>query len=1458
MRKSGWICSVLFTFLLVLSFSFSGYSQTWTPKYVSMTSGTGGYFEYLPVGYGNPVNANKRYPVILFIQGVGDMGNGISELDLVRRNGLPAVIDAGQFPDVFTVNGEQFSFIAIVPQFSGWPNPTQIHNILNFIEANYRADASRLYMTGLSMGGGATWDYAGASLANAKRLAAILPVCGASNPNSLRIQNIANAKLPVLATHNDLDPTVPSSNTIGYVNGINGYNSNPPAVKLIWNGDYHNSWIRTYDPAEKLIGNLNAYEWMLQYSREVVTPVSPLTVSISASSMISCFGNSNGSSTAQASGGTLPYSFSWNTSPSQTSATASNLVAGNYTVTVRDANGVTATTSVTITQPALLSLTATAGTIPSNGGSTSVSLSATGGTFPYVFDGPTTNVRAGSYTYTVTDAKGCKATSTITITEPPVPQPTVAAELVSRKDVSCFGGTDGSAEIRATSGLAPFTYTWNTVPVQNSPAASQLKAGKYTVMVTDANNNSARLEVNITEPQPLKIDVVPGTINIFGGNTNVVLGATGGTAPYTFTGPVSGVRAGSYSYTVTDANGCSDVKSLTISEPAPAAVSLVIGSVQSVSCSNGSNGSATALVSGGTAPFVYTWSTIPVQSTQTAVGLKAGTYTVNVRDANGVSANETVTITQPSTLGLQITPGTIQNFGGTTSVSLSATGGTAPYVFTGPETGVKAGTYTYTVTDAKGCSDVKSVTITEPAPAAVSVNISSIRNVSCYNGADGSTTAMVSGGTAPFVYTWNTSPVQSGPAAIGLSAGSYSLTVSDANGQTATVSFVVSQPEPIQINVIPGSILSFGGTTTVELQAKGGTPPYAFSGALTANVTAGTYTYRVSDQNGCTKDTIISISQPAPRPVLTPLSLSVKAKDVNCFDGNDGTATVEVENGAAPYTYSWNTVPVQSTKTALGLKAGNYNVTVMDANGTSANATVTIAHPAALSLQITPGSIQNFGGTTSVSLSATGGTAPYAFIGETQRLTAGTYSYIVNDALGCSATGTVTLGQPQQLVLNASAAPIRCSGGTTNVILDIKGGAAPYQVVGNTTDLKAGTYAFTVSDAYGASASTSIEIKEPLPLALTALPGTIEINGGSTNITLLASGGVAPYVFNGNATNVVAGTHIYSVIDANGCSATTSLTLTQPDPLIIKATAGEIKCFGGTTNVSVNVQGGKAPYTYMGDTTGLRAGTHTFTVVDSKGSKASASVVLAEPEKLELIATPGLIRKIGGFTDVTLNAKGGIVPYTYLGTTSGIRAGDYQYEVTDAKNCRASATVEVREPAVKLTSFEVSKGDSAVSLKWGTSYEYAIDYFEIERSIDNYNFASIKKTTSLWSSMRLATYLVKDPRPALSRNNYRIVAVTMYGERIILEEKDLLYENKQKVVVRNMINQLDIIIEDQNIEDIQVMLYDLNGRPLKSSKYSKQYFTFNTKMSMDELPKGAYIISITSAHIRYTKQVIKL
>lgn len=262
-------------------------SQTLTPRFITTTAASNGFYEYLPQGY-DPA-APQKYPLILFFHGVGELGNGTTQLGAILDNGLAQQLDnqvnhnnTQHFPTSFTVNGRSSSFIVILPQFNTWPAPTDVDNIINYAVAHYNVDVNRLYLTGLSMGGGVVWAYAGGAGSYANRVAAILPVSGAATLGEGSAQIIASANLPVFATHNSQDPTVPPNYTSDNVNFIN--NSNPPpnprAVDSIFPvaSPQHDAWTKTYDPTQKLINGLNVYQWMLQYSRLIV----PLPVTMLA------------------------------------------------------------------------------------------------------------------------------------------------------------------------------------------------------------------------------------------------------------------------------------------------------------------------------------------------------------------------------------------------------------------------------------------------------------------------------------------------------------------------------------------------------------------------------------------------------------------------------------------------------------------------------------------------------------------------------------------------------------------------------------------------------------------------------------------------------------------------------------------------------------------------------------------------------------------------------------------------------------------------------------------------------------------------------------------------------------------------------------------------------------------------------------------------------------------------
>ena len=571
----------------------------------------------------------------------------------------------------------------------------------------------------------------------------------------------------------------------------------------------------------------------------------------------------------------------------------------------------------------------------SNGSATAT---VNGGSAPYTYlwspsggnAATATGLAAGTYTCTITDNIGCVATTSVTIVAP-------SAINVStmQQNVACFGGSNGDAMVMVSGGTGPYTYSWSPSGGSGSMAMN-LSAGIYSCIVTDANGCTITQSFTITQPLVLAANITT-VQNLCAGqcNASVVANPSGGTAPYTFSN-LSNLCGGTYTFLITDSRGCSTSPSVSIVDPSAINVSTM---QQNVACFGGSNGDAMVMVSGGTGPYTYSWSPSGGSGSM-AMNLSAGIYSCIVTDANGCTITQSFTITQPLVLAANIT--TVQNLCAgqcNASVVANPSGGTAPYTFSNLSN-LCGGTYTFLITDSRGCSTSPSVSIVDPS---VLIATSTSVGPSCGNACDGIATAIVTGGTPAYSYLWN--PTSSTQASInGLCSGTYFCTVIDSNGCTDSISVVLLNPTPIVVtlaqNISPACFGDCTGAATV--MATGGSGPLTWLWTPTGCIAqtcvglcAGSYSVAVTDSIGCSVTTNVIITEP------DALTANSTHTDETLAIANDGTATVIPSGGTAPYTYSW--APTGGTNaTATGLDAGTYTCTITDINGCIISVVVTI------------------------------------------------------------------------------------------------------------------------------------------------------------------------------------------------------------------------------------------------------------------------------------------------------------------------------------------------------------------------------------------------------------------------------------------------------------------------------------------------------------------------------------
>ncbi|HTA84312.1 MAG TPA: hypothetical protein VK783_15315, partial [Bacteroidia bacterium] len=640
-------------------------------------------------------------------------------------------------------------------------------------------------------------------------------------------------------------------------------------------------------------------------------------------------------------------------------------------------------------------------------------------------------------------------------------------------------------------------------------------------------------------------------VTCFGDNNGTAIANVvfGGTAPFTYSwtsgstkDTATNLAVGSYTVTVTDANGCPATATAKITQPNQLKDS--ISKQANVCISGSSNGTATVGVKGGTTPYTYSWNSIPTQVTATATGLAIGSYTVYVTDKNGCKDSATVSITLNPAMSVKITDSIQVSCVGTKtgSAGVTVSGGTPSYTYSwntiptqtkDTATALAAGTYTITVTDKSGCKTTTSTTITQAA-SALTVSASSTIPASCGQ-SNGIAYATVNGGNIPYVFSWTPSG-GSNDTAKGIAAGGYTVSVTDNNGCTVKASATVANNSTLAVGISSTSNVTpcYGGNNgSATATATGGTPAYGYSwssGATTStanNLVAGSYTVTVIDASGCSVNTIATITQP------TLLKDSVTANTgVSCHGDSNGTATSLASGGTPGYTYLWSNN--ETNATATNLKPGTYTVTATDANGCHATKSTTIGQPSAIRDSITSTTpIACYGNTNGrVNIGVSGGTPGYTYSwapgGSTRnRVTggAGTYTVTIKDANGCIKIDSVTMVQPPLLAVKiADSTQVACFGSKTgSAVVTATGGTPTYTYswanAGGTKDtaagIAAGTYTATVTDKNGCKATVSTTITQPAS-AVTGIVTTYGASCGKSNgsAAINATGGTPLYTYN--------------------------------------------------------------------------------------------------------------------------------------------------------------------------------------------------------------------------------------------------------------------------------------------------------------------------------------------------------
>ncbi|MEA3449219.1 MAG: gliding motility-associated C-terminal domain-containing protein [Bacteroidota bacterium] len=1123
-------------------------------------------------------------------------------------------------------------------------------------------------------------------------------------------------------------------------------------------------------------------------------PATELVISIVSITDASCVGVDDGSAEVEVTGGVPPYDYTWD-HPNGNDSIIENVTAGDYNLTVTDDWGCEDTITVTIGQPPsglYIDPDITPVTCPGNSDG-EIILNASGGTPSYTYTwAPSvstgdvaSNLTTGDYDVTINDQGTCELQTTIFV---PVDPNTLTASITDTTHIACNGDSTGEITVTATNGLFPYTYQWVGYPGETSNTISDVPAGDFEVIVTDAHNCEVHVFQTLNEPPPLGFTVDSITDVVCAGDATGSIYTTpqGGTPSYYYTWEdasnnnqgVSGddlinVVSGTYYFSVTDINGCGPATgSATIDEPAnPLTVNITIDNLPS--CPGDNDGSITANPSGGTPAYTdFIWGPpIAGETSQSPSNLTAGTYCVTVTDSEGCTAENCIVLNDPDSIQIEILAYDVLCNGDCNGYAVAiVTGGTPNYTYhwedglgnlvSSDDTALNlcAENYYLTVTDSHGCVAVASTTIGEAFVLTGSITST---DVSTWGNNDGSATANPSGGTPSYSYEWedDSNPgtiISTNQTISNLYAGTYNLTITDDNGCIWSGSVTIIEPnDPLFGDIITHQdvLCAPDSSGSLTAQGYGATPPYTYdwensSGTpvgtdqTVEDLLAGTYYLTIYDANNYSWDTTVTITQP---PLLQITGYS--STNISCYGDSTGSACITAAGGVPypgiySYIYQWDDPDNSTTDCMSNAPAGTYTASVTDQNGCHADTSITITQAPEIIIDLTvtatPDCYGENGGSAASSVSS--GTPPYTYIWRNESgiivsLTdtlidkpAGWYYLYVNDNIPCEQVDSIYISEPELLITTSGGNDATGYGVSDGIVwTSPDGGTEPYSyewedadnpgTIISTNDtvyyLPAGTYPVTITDANGCQVIDAVTINEPDELVYTIDGEDAQCYGESTGGAWIhVNGGVTPYEFywtddddnyisdDSVMVMIPAGWYHITVTDDNGYQIIDSVEIGQPPAIDVTVVSiNHVDCYGESSgSINTNVSGGSPGYTYEwietsnpsvvigtnDNISGLTAGHYQFTVEDDSTCTFDTTFTITEPDLFEAtVSSQGNITCYGdddGY--IAVDVTGGTNPYTLtwldnsmaiyatgINSIADLSPGDYYFYAIDDHGC---------------------------------------------------------------------------------------------------------------------------------------------------------------------------------------------